>query len=150
MKQGIVTDKSLLHVPSREIELGSPTDMAYAKRVIADLRDTLAASKNGVGIAASQIGEKVRIFLMMKSKSNIVAVINPSFTSKNGKITLSTEGCLSCPNATVTKIPRYKTIYAEGFDENGEPIKFTLTGLPAIIFQHELDHCDGVIITDKK
>jgi peptide deformylase len=111
------------------------------KNLIRDMLDTMAYH-NAEGIAANQIGECKRIFLLRDG----TVVINPKILAKSGKITSRDEGCLSVPNEFVTS-KRAKKVVVEGYDINGEKIRLvSKTNLEAIVLQHEIDHLDGKTI----
>lgn len=105
----------------------------------------LMAEKDGVGLAAPQVGIPLRIFVM-----NYGAVktefLNPVITATPGKVvTFHGEECLSFPGLKVNR-KRHKRVTIEGFDRNWGPLKFDLRGLAAFIAQHEVDHLNGITI----
>lgn len=121
------------------------------KNLIKDLAETMDAD-NGVGIAAPQIGESIRLCLITKKfnplgKKDLV-LINPKWTKTTMKTAWDEEGCLSVPD-TYGKVKRYVKIKVEAKDENGNPIAFPAEKFFARIIQHEIDHLDGILFTDK-
>lgn len=115
------------------------------KNLIEDMKDTVI-SANGVGFAAPQIGQSLRIIVINHQKKPY-AVINPEITWKsNGKSYLE-EGCLSVPDFFV-KIERPKEISVSGLDENGNAIEIKAKDMLAKIFQHEIDHINGILISN--
>ena len=104
----------------------------------------------GVGLAAPQIGDSRRIFVMdcgdRSEGSRQFVCINPSITKAEGQID-STEGCLSFPGLTVTT-PRAERVELRAQDERGHWFEAKLSGLEAVCAQHELDHLDGKSFLD--
>jgi peptide deformylase len=146
----IEKDINKLHEPSKEVDMFDSAEYAHARKVIKNLRDTLKNSKNGVGLAAPQIGEHIRVFLFTLKSKEVIAIINPEIVQKKGRTIYSTEGCLSFPGQEIKRIPRSNQLRIEGFDEDGFALNMFLSELSSIIFQHELDHLDGKVIIDYK
>lgn len=119
--------------------------------LIEDLYDTMYAL-NGVGLAAPQIGENLRVFVIdigVDAKSmNPITFINPKIIKKEGAI-VSHEGCLSFPEA-YTDVRRYKSVKIKALNEKGRPFILEVTdgSLLARAIQHEFDHLDGVLFID--
>lgn len=136
-----------LREPSKEVHKVSKK----VKDLIKDLLDTLY-SQNGVGLAAPQIGENYRIFVVDTSKSNEplnpLVFINPKIIKKSGAI-ISHEGCLSFFDA-YANVRRYKDVLVKALDENGRPFVMEANGgeLLSIAIQHENDHLDGILFVD--
>jgi peptide deformylase len=104
---------------------------------------TMYASK-GIGLAANQVGELKRVFVMHANGLK-QEFINPVITKSYGGKTTNREGCLSYPGVTVPVI-RYKQVIVNAFDRKGKPFKRKLKGLAAFCAQHEIDHLDGITI----
>ena len=102
---------------------------------------------NGVGLAAPQIGFSYRIFVMGKDGEYWVC-INPEILEKGVEEVIDTEGCLSFP-ALFLKVKRTEKIKVKYLNIKGEEKIETLTGLWSRCFQHELDHLDGIVFTEK-
>lgn len=121
------------------------------KILVKDLLDTMYVS-NGVGLAAPQVGENLRLFVIDVSTGDEplqpIVFINPKIIKKSGAV-ISEEGCLSFP-AAYTKVRRYKNIMIKAMDRNGK--SFVLEAkdgtLLARAIQHEYDHLDGVLFID--
>ena len=108
-----------------------------------DLQDTLAAHREEcVGMAANMIGIKKRVIIVNMGMIDIV-MFNPVIRKKSGAYETE-EGCLSLTG--VRKTTRYEKVEVEYLDQNWKKQKMVLSGWPAQICQHEMDHCDGVII----
>lgn len=113
------------------------------KAVITDLMDTLKANLEGcVGMAANMIGVKKNIIVLCAGKT-IIPMVNPVIISKKDRYETE-EGCLSLEGVRSTE--RFKTIEVEYLDKNFKKKKDTFTGFTAQIIQHEIDHCNGIII----
>ena len=111
--------------------------------VIDDLLDTLKANAEYcVGMAANMIGEKKRIIVFSMGLM-CIPMINPVIIKKS-KPYETQEGCLSLTG--VRKTTRYDFIEVEYLDRNFEKLKMTFSGWTAQIIQHEIDHCDGIVI----
>ena len=96
-------------------------------------------------LAAPQIGILERLFVYSAENSKGV-IINPKIVNRSG-VTLNEEGCLSLPNVLVD-VERSEFVEVEGVDLNGNPITVKESGIGAVVIQHEMDHLDGVLITD--
>jgi len=113
------------------------------KQVVQDLLDTLKANEEGcVGMAANMIGIKKRIIAVTIGFANI-AMINPVIVKKSG-VYETEEGCLSLIG--VRNATRYKEIEVEFQDINFNKQCQKFSGWIAQIIQHEMDHCDGIVI----
>lgn len=124
--------------------------------LIASLIDTAIASK-GVGIAAPQISQGYRLFIIASHPSDRypqaptmepTAMINPRILNHSEEIVKDWEGCLSVPNVRGL-VPRYREIEVEYTTSGGETKQEILTDFVARIFQHELDHLDGILFIDR-
>lgn len=108
-----------------------------------DLLDTLAANASAcVGMAANMIGINKRIIVVNTGMLNIV-MFNPAIESRSGRYETQ-EGCLSLTG--LRSAVRYQSVSVSYMDINWKKQKLKLTGWPAQIVQHEIDHCDGIVI----
>lgn len=114
--------------------------------LIQDMTETMH-SANGVGLAAIQIGVPKRLLVAELSFGTTV-FINPKILTASSRMIEGEEGCLSIPNV-FGLVARHKKIKVKAFDEHGSPVRHTLSDLDAIILQHEIDHLDGILFTDK-
>ncbi|MFA6074416.1 MAG: peptide deformylase [Negativicutes bacterium] len=110
-----------------------------------DMADTMYAH-DGVGLAAPQIGFAVRI-IVVDDGNGLIEMVNPVITEASGSV-VDEEGCLSCPGFT-GPVSRYEQITVEGLDRSMRKVSLICSGLLARIFQHEIDHLDGVLFTEK-
>lgn len=145
-KRPIVTNPTpSLREPSRPIK-AEEINSGKIKQLITDLRDTMAV-ENGIGIAAPQVGENVRVIIVTTEKGP-EAFLNPTISQKSFATTDSEEGCLSVPGV-YGMVRRPKKVTIEALDEQGQPVTIKAVDLIATIFQHEIDHLDGILFIDK-
>ena len=134
--------REIVHDP---VFLAQPSAPATAADlpVAQDLVDTLTANLDRcVGMAANMIGEKKRIIVMARGLL-VTAMLNPKILSASGEYETE-EGCLSLQGTRRTK--RYRTIRLTWQDMRMKMHTDTLDGFPAQIVQHEIDHCNGILI----
>lgn len=139
--------EACLRQPSKEVHKVSQK----IKNLVADMLDTMYA-QNGVGLAAPQVGENYRVFVIDVSTGeeplNPIVFINPKIIKKSGAC-ISHEGCLSFPEA-FTDVKRYANVMVKALDRNGR--SFVLEAkdgtLLARAIQHEFDHLDGILFVD--
>jgi peptide deformylase len=101
----------------------------------------------GVGLAANQIGRLKRIFVAVHEDEQY-AIVNPVIEVRSETTEKDLEGCLSIPETRV-EVERPTSVTVSGQDPSGEPVRVEAEGLLARIFQHEMDHLDGVLILDR-
>ena len=124
---------------SQRAELASLGDLEVAR----DLLDTLAAHRDGcVGMAANMIGVNKRVIVFDNEGTDMVR-FNPEVVKKSGPFQTE-EGCLSLPG--IRKVRRWKSIKVRYQNEKFQLRFKTFTGWTAQIIQHEIDHCEGVLI----
>ena len=134
--------REIMHDP---VFLAVPSERATRedRQIAMDLLDTLRANLDGcVGMAANMIGEHKRIIVIHTGISQM-AMINPKIVQKNGSYEAE-EGCLSL--AGVRKTTRYQSIVVEYQDIMMKKQRRSFSGFTAQIIQHEVDHCDGILI----
>jgi peptide deformylase len=132
----------------------------FADPQIDNLIDDLIATAdvaNGVGIAAPQVAASVRLFIVASRPSprypfaptmEPTAMINPQIIDRSTEVVLGWEGCLSVPDVR-GQVPRHQKIEVTYLTRHGELVQQELTGFIARIFQHELDHLDGILFPDR-
>ena len=113
---------------------GDPTELVRAMTKV-------MFENNGIGLAAPQVGIQKRLFIMGNDQKLFVC-INPEIVSVDGT-ERDVEGCLSFPNLWM-RVKRHKTINVKYQMLNGQITEATLEGLAGRVFQHELDHLDGI------
>lgn len=113
---------------------------------------TAMREARGIGLSANQIGLDFKLFVTEvsteKGSNKFYAIFNPKIEKTGREKVLFEEGCLSVP-LTYGTVERPTRIVLGGFDKNGRPIKIKAWGLLARVFQHEMDHLNGVLFVDK-
>lgn len=145
--------RSILHYPDKRLrDVGvQVTDFGAAlQTLIDDMGETMYAAP-GVGLAATQIGEPIRLFVVDCAEegqpSDFKVFANPVILEREGEVCF-TEGCLSFPGAS-EDIDRAEKVRVRAQDRNGQTFELSAEGLLAIAIQHELDHLDGKLMIDK-
>lgn len=140
---------------AREIERAELKETSVQK-LIDDMIDTMH-EYHGVGLAAPQIHEGLRIFVAainpqeeepLPIDAQPMVFVNPVITPLTADIAEDWEGCLSIPELR-GRVPRVREIRVSGFDRSGEKIDVTSRDFPARVIQHETDHLDGVLFLDR-
>lgn len=147
------------------VEIGDPvlrrkahkiTQIDRDIRLLADdMLETLRDS-GGVGLAAPQVGESIRMIVVEYPEDDTVEnspkktykVINPEIIWRSEETVEGSEGCLSIPGYVGTVV-RNESIRVKGLSVFGRPLKLNLSGWTARIFQHEIDHLDGICYIDR-
>lgn len=136
----------LLHQKARPVEALTPEVDA----LIEDMRETMHAAA-GVGLAAPQIGESLRLCLVDLSAGRrpdqLLVFVNPEITARDG-MQLKEEGCLSVPGIEAT-VARPLRLTVRALDRFGDPLEMQAEGLLARAIEHEVDHLDGVLFLDR-
>ena len=106
----------------------------------------------GVALAAIQIDKLYKIVVVRNNYDNkedhtFTTFINPEITKAEGEIVADYEGCLSVPNV-YGKVPRHTKVKVKALDIDGKQFRVTAEGFLARIFQHEIDHCNGMVFID--
>jgi peptide deformylase len=127
------------------------------QKTLDDMLETMYQA-NGVGLAAPQVGILKRMLVIDTSKSTRygnqektaepVFVINPKIIKKSEETKDFEEGCLSIPNQRA-KVTRPAAVTVEYQDKSGKQIIKDLDGFMAVVFQHEIDHLDGILYVDR-
>ena len=115
-------------------------------RLVDDMFDTLYTSESGIGLAAPQIGVQKQIFVW-DMDDNPMVVINPEIVESSGEWVYD-EGCLSIPGLYVEML-RPNQVLMRGLDLDGNTIEIEADELAGRLFQHELDHLNGVLMFDR-
>ena len=140
-----ITDENNNILNDRAEEIDTRKENALMREIILELKDTLRNHKEGVGLAAPQIGYNKRIFVINFS-GDLRSFINPIISEVKG-FELSKEGCLSIPGKEFIR-PRNNEITVLYQTPLGKIESRKLVGKAAIVFQHEIDHLDGLLISD--
>lgn len=130
------------------------------RQLLDDMAETMFAAP-GVGLAAPQVGVRERIIVAAvpvregvaveeegdeeeSSKAFLTEIVNPEIVEREGTL-IWDEGCLSVPDL-VFEVERSEAIVIEGLDRHGRPLRLRAEGFYAVVFQHELDHLDGITL----
>jgi peptide deformylase len=117
------------------------------RRLVADMTDTMY-DEVGIGLAAPQVGHSLRLMVVGDEEGRgVQALVNPVITESGGSVTAE-EGCLSLPGI-FADVTRAQWVKLEAQDLDGMPVSLTARGLRARVFQHEIDHLDGVLFIDR-
>ena len=136
-----------------KVEFDSPE----LKKLLREMSTSLAQEPDGIALAAPQIGVSKRIFIVSnkifnenerKEKKSDLVFINPTITKLAKKKKLTEEGCLSV-RPIYGEVARAEKASVEAYDETGKKFTHHGSGLMAQIFQHEIDHLDGILFIDK-
>jgi peptide deformylase len=135
-----------LHGPARAVD-GITLDV---ERLVDDMVDTMYAAP-GIGLAATQVGVPLRIFVVDisvgRDPKGLIVMINPEFVERDG-MQLEEEGCLSVPGFNATVVRPQRAVLT-GLDRGGTERRLEGIGLLARAFQHEMDHLDGTLFVDR-
>ncbi|MFZ5824975.1 MAG: peptide deformylase [Bacillota bacterium] len=121
---------------------------ASIKKLLDDMAETMYEAP-GVGLAGPQVGVSKRVIVIdpHDETTGLLQLINPEIIAQEGWVK-GTEGCLSIPGL-VGDVWRYEKVRVVALDRNGHKVWIDAEGWLARIFQHEIDHLDGVLYTDK-
>ena len=144
------------HLRQKSQRVGLVTD--EVKQVIADMEaatiswDQSREHEVGVALAAVQIDRLYKIVVVRnnyddKSDHTFTTFINPEIVKTEGKLVEDYEGCLSVPNV-YGKVARYEKVKVKALDVQGREFRVTAEGFLARIFQHEIDHTNGIVFID--
>jgi peptide deformylase len=121
---------------------------AAMRKLLDDMAETMYEAP-GVGLAGPQVGVAKRIVVIdpQDETTGLLQLINPEIVHTEGWVQ-GTEGCLSIPGK-VGEVYRYERVKVVALDRNGHKVYFDASGFLARVFQHEIDHLDGILYTDK-
>jgi peptide deformylase len=109
----------------------------------------------GVGLAAPQVGISSRIIVVEwgddendEAPKRLFTLVNPEITRNSSETEIGVEGCLSIPNI-IGEVERFESIVVKALNRQGQPVKIKANGWLARIFQHEIDHLNGILFTDR-
>ena len=116
------------------------------QKLLDDLVETMLDAP-GAGLAANQIGVPLRVCVVKGDENQIWGLVNPVIVKSAGS-QVGYEGCLSKPG-WVGEVERYEAVVVKALNRHGKQVRIKSTGFTARAFQHELDHLDGVLFTDR-
>ena len=138
----------ILRSKSIKVQKVSPKLAAFAEEMLETMR-----AANGVGLAAPQVGVRQRFFVveLPEDEENnqpceTYILFNPEIVKNSGE-QIGYEGCLSIPGY-IGEVARAEKITVKGLNEQGRPVRHKVEGYLARVFQHEIDHLDGILFTD--
>ena len=155
VKQDLAREGRVLQVvqyPHKSLTLKSAVVMSsiphdeFLQKLILDMTATLKAYR-AVGLSAIQVGVPLKLFMMQDDYGDMYTVINPQVVESSGE-SYQNEGCLSLMGA-YTRVPRAESVTAKFFNEKGEFVTQTFTGLLARCFLHEADHLEGIMFLER-
>jgi peptide deformylase len=152
----VFSDNPLLREKSRRVRRVSPA----TQQLIDDMVETMHAA-DGIGLAAIQVGVPERVVVVQlppdpeqdaegeqnPNSGELYVVLNPELARKSREMEEGIEGCLSVPG-WVGEVSRHESVTVKGLDRRGQRVRIKVDGLLARVFQHEIDHCDGILFTD--
>jgi peptide deformylase len=153
--EGSMALREVLQFPDARLRqvsepVGEVTD--ELRRLAADLCEVMY-DEPGIGLAAPQVGDAVRLIVVDSNwteegaERNPLVLVNPEILHREGKI-VWTEGCLSVPDFTA-EVERAARVRVRGFDLEGSEVVEEAEELRAVCFQHEIDHLDGLLFIDR-
>jgi peptide deformylase len=121
--------------------------------LVIDMLETMREAP-GVGLAAPQVAHSTRLIVVEygdeeneEAPKKLYIVANPEIVESSEEKVIGVEGCLSVPDL-IGEVERFERVVVKGFNRYGRPTKIIATGWLARIFQHEIDHLDGIVYTD--
>lgn len=142
----ILTDPNPeLRKRSREVDVANVLTPEFQK--FADDFAAFMVKSDGVGLAAPQIGRLERIIAVLE-REKIGIYVNPEIVKTSTIMQTGEEGCLSVPGK-FGLVERHKRVRIRAIDRHGRKVEFDASGFPAVVFQHEIDHLNGVLFIDK-
>jgi peptide deformylase len=141
--------RAVLRTRSRKVQKVTPRLLAVVEELLETMRQA-----NGVGLAAPQVGIRQRFFVVELPEDEeegtpreTFILFNPEVVKSQGEQT-GYEGCLSIPGY-LGEVTRFEQVTVKGLDETGRPVRYKVEGYLARVFQHEMDHLDGILYTDR-
>lgn len=156
VRQIVFSDNPLMRERSRRVRrVGSDI-----QQLVDDMVETMDEA-NGIGLAAIQVGVPERVIVVQlppepepdpegeqnPDSGELYVVINPELARKSREVEDGIEGCLSVPG-WVGEVSRHSAVTVKGLDRRGQHVRIKAEGLLARVFQHEIDHCSGILFTD--
>ena len=139
----VSSNDPILYEKIKRFDFDNP--LINPNQLAVDLTETML-SKNGIGLAANQVGLRHRAFVIRSNP--VIACFNPIVVDESSETWNDYEGCLTFPGMLI-KIKRPKTIKVRYTQPNGETLTKIFQGITARIFLHELDHLEGIVFTKR-
>jgi len=156
-----MTLRTIVTLPEPVLRRKARTVTTFDKKLqtlIDDMIETMRAAP-GVGLAAPQVGISSRLIVVEyfenepaeeaeeEAKKKVWVLLNPEIVKASQEMVMGIEGCLSVPDL-VGEVERHESIQVKGLNRHGQPMRVKAKGWLARIFQHEIDHLNGVVFTD--
>ncbi len=140
-------------LPLRETSVKVKTIDRGVLKLVEDLKETLERDGGGAGLAAPQVGVRVRVIVIKLHKAEhelqpSVALINPEIELA-GPLEKGFDGCLSIPDIVTWDIPRPSSLVVFALGEDGKIMQLEVSGPDARLIHHEIDHLDGILFIDR-
>jgi peptide deformylase len=122
----------------------------FSKKEISEIIKTMRLAmleEKGIGLAANQIGLNIQVFVA-RVNGKLYSFFNPEIIKSSEEILIEDEGCLSVPK-TYGKVERNETVVLSAYAKNNKPVQVKAVGVLARVFQHEVDHLNGILFIDK-
>ncbi|MFC2015683.1 peptide deformylase [Chloroflexota bacterium] len=139
----------VLRSKAKRVQKVTPKMASFAERMLEAMRNG-----NGIGLAAPQVGVLLRLFVVELPEDEeeehpreTFILFNPEIVKGKGE-QVGYEGCLSIPGY-IGEVARQEQVTITGLDEKGRRVRLKVEGYLARVFQHELDHLDGILYTDR-
>lgn len=149
LREIIGTDNPILRRKGKKIQKVT----SQIQQLIDDMIETMRAAP-GLGLAAPQVAQSLRLFVAelpqdpeLPGSGKLYVVLNPEYLYKSEERVTGVEGCLSVPG-WAGEVERHHKVVIKGLDRHGRKIRLEAEGWLARVFQHEIDHLDGVLFTD--
>lgn len=141
--------------PSLRLKAKQVTKFDYELQTLVDLMFETMRDAPGVGLAAPQIGQSLRLVVVEytddedeNARPKKYVLVNPEIVKRSEEMVTDIEGCLSLPGLAGT-VERHEAVTIKAKNRFGKPLKIEAEGWLARIFQHEIDHLDGVLYIDR-
>jgi peptide deformylase len=146
MEWKIVTEPNpILRARAKDIDVSEIKTPEF--QVFADTMASFMIASSGVGLAANQVGISKRVIAVLE-KDHVSIYANPEIIKMSEATMESEEGCLSVPGVFGI-VDRAKRIRVRAIDRTGRRVEFNMSGYTGTIFQHEIDHLNGILFIDK-
>lgn len=159
VREIVVVDHPILRKKAKKVEKITPEILTLIDDMIETMRDA-----PGVGLAAPQVGVSQRVIVVEYAeeeetagapedepkprKKKLYAVVNPEISHRSPDMVEGVEGCLSIPG-WLGEVDRHRAVEVKGLNRGGRKVKLKIEGWTARIFQHEIDHLDGILFPDR-
>ncbi len=154
--------RTIVTLPEPVLRRKARAVAAFDKKLQTLIDDMIETMRDapGVGLAAPQVGVSERVIVVEyfenedaettedEAKKKVWAMVNPQIVKASEEKVMGVEGCLSIPSL-VGEVERHVSLQIKGLNRRGQPIKLKVSGWLARIFQHEIDHLNGVLFTDR-